>query len=786
MMKRFYLTCVFLVVAVCQMIAGPVSAEQALRTAREAAVKSMKKSSGKANAMQQPLKLAQKRTAATLIEGMTDYPLYYVFNRGEGQGYIIVAGEDRLQPILGMAEEGKFDASTTNENFKWWLDAMAYSVEQIARQPDARPAKVAPGKESAENSYLMSTQWAQNKPFNSRCPSPKAGADRCVTGCVATALAQICNYHRYPVKGIGEVAYTTRTYGIDIHEDLGAFEFDYNNMLDSYAGQYNSTQENAVATLMYACGIVNGMNYHPTASGSILNIDAIIKHLGFDKGARGYNRYDYDTYGWTELMNREIDNKRPVFYSAYNAHEGGHAFVIDGYNSQGLYHVNWGWGGNNNGFYDISLLNPYAPADGGFNYQQAMVVGLQPEGGNMAATVREKLRFDGLELEDEKASVAFNKGDMVKVLFSNIIPLFTDFDGYVGLGVYDKSGNLLRDYSTITALELTANQQGTLTLPWYTSRKMTDGRYTVRPIISPDGETIYVMTTAKGKGTAATLSMEVKGNEVTLGCYPAETLKLYPSERPSYTNGLDGATAGKVQSFYVTVVNNGDYYQGEVAVSLNGKQIGSNYVFLEPGETADIFCNGTMPAETGEYPMEVTADNAGSIGTCTLNVVSDEGLQAHLECKEIKAVKPVVNYGESLIVALTVACTDAYYDGGIYCSVHDVTNGYYIDWYKQNFYVNQDEEKTFTYTYLPTQLLDASCSKEARLKVEMGYVREGYIHELGTVYVDVVDPSAGITTVKTAGTKRKGIYNLQGMKMTKDLHELPKGIYIKDGILTYN
>lgn len=240
---------------------------------------------------------------------------------------------------------------------------------------------------------LLSSTWGQRAPYNFMCPlkspAPWGGyqpdEQHCRVGCVAVAMGQIMRYHRWPVCGEGSnsVVYpvlstSANTFSVDFSE--GAYDWD--NMINDYSGDYTEAEGRAVAELLYHCAVASNMLFEKTFSFStnFTAGDALVKYFHYD-GSRMHTkmRSDYSRNEWLDMIREELSQGRPIFYEAISISltEGvyAHSFVIDGYNADGLVHVNWGWYGHEDGYYDIDLLDPPGYQ---FNFYQDMIVGIQP------------------------------------------------------------------------------------------------------------------------------------------------------------------------------------------------------------------------------------------------------------------------------------------------------------------------------------------------------------------------------------------------------------------------
>lgn len=282
--------------------------------------------------------------------------------------FVVIANDDTFNAVLGYSD-GNLIGSIPPA-LQWWIDTMNASLEKILAD-ESRQTIILPEKYKTDVGSLVSSQWDQSEPYYNKCPeySPYTGAtNHYVTGCVATAMAQIMNFHKYPEKGKatshsyvfypngeGQTGQSTRAY-------FGV-KYDWANMLDRYSkGNYNETQANAVATLMFHCGVSVNMQYNTSAnggSGAYSSDAALALRNYFSYSTKLYHRDYFPVKEWMNIIYEEIDAGRPIEYGG-NSSSGGHAFVFDGYNADGLVHVNWGWSGSGDGYFDIATLNGYS------------------------------------------------------------------------------------------------------------------------------------------------------------------------------------------------------------------------------------------------------------------------------------------------------------------------------------------------------------------------------------------------------------------------------------------
>lgn len=295
-------------------------------------------------------------------------PAVYVFN-GE-DGFVLVSAEDDARAILGYSDHGRFDATDMPENMQFWLQMYA---DELASKPtfslkgrvQRRTAAHAQATYPIISPILGEVEWGQDEPYNNLCPT--VGGERSVTGCVATAISQIMYAHKYPAKGTGSKTYTTESHRLRLNVNFGATTYDWGNMLPYYKNNYNSTQANAVATLMYHVGVAADMDYDPDGSGAISSaaLAAITEYFGYNKSIHVLPK-DFMKEGTVlQTVASDLQEGRPVYISGSTINQEGHAFVCDGMQSDGYLHINWGWNGSGNGYFALSALDPENQGTGG-------------------------------------------------------------------------------------------------------------------------------------------------------------------------------------------------------------------------------------------------------------------------------------------------------------------------------------------------------------------------------------------------------------------------------------
>ena len=331
--------------------------------------------------------VVNRRKLAPARQGQQADPTYYVFNRGQQEGFIIVSGDDRAEEVLGYCDQGEFDYAQLPLNMRSWLEHYARQIESLRQADTKAPRRVAT---HPAISQLMTCTWNQNYPYNMNCPN-YFGQGTSVTGCVATAMAQIMYYQRSKStdRTLAAIpAYDTSTehptYG-HLHVD-GIPEgspIDWDHMRDSYSSS-SATEREAVANLMLYCGVSVEMDYTNSSSGaySYMVAEALKKYFGYGSSVQYTMQSYYSNDAWDELLYNELAQRRAFYLSGANA-EVGHAFVCDGYDGDRHYHINWGWGGQSDGYFLLTNLTPGSQgiggSDDGYNNGVEAIIGIEPE-----------------------------------------------------------------------------------------------------------------------------------------------------------------------------------------------------------------------------------------------------------------------------------------------------------------------------------------------------------------------------------------------------------------------
>ena len=516
---------------------------------------------------------------------------FYVFSGTQGKGYIIIAGDDRMPDIVGYSTNDSFDSNNLPEGFKAFLQLYDETLAAVRNEnsqviSDIKKAKANKKEHAVVAPLLRDINWAQEMPFNALCP-PYSGTENCLTGCVATAMAQIMRYHKYPQTIQADIPIYATTFGDEkLNKIPEGTPLDWDNMLPQYEeGAYNEQQQKAVATLMLSAGMAVKAKYGHSLTEAHTQTQAFVKYFGYDPDliAMPY-RSGYNVTEWKAIIDNELANKRPILYAASNANRAGHAFVCDGCDKNGLYHINWGWA-TNNGYYDISILNPsnsdYTPND--YTQEVQMVVGIAPDN-----KVEDKplVTDHGLTFKKSELYIKTNEDNTSRLNGITITEIgnrsLEEFKGDVGAAYIDANGeyHIISGEENYFKMDAAPNEY-TYYYQYYffvgIEKKLQPGTYTIVPVSRKDG-----------------------GNwEIIRAPYNRHKIKVTETEVTEITQDLtvefgaiDELYAKVENSFSITFTNNSDEDIDQKLIISNsskktsiGGQIAEVMISLKPGES---------------------------------------------------------------------------------------------------------------------------------------------------------------------------------------------------------
>ena len=537
---------------------------------------------------------------------------YHVFNIGASNGFVIVSGSDLTPDIIGYTDEGAFDAQNIPDNMNAWLQGYADQIEWVEKngeQVTESKVRKAPATSTVKSAIapLIQTKWAQDAPYNGMVPSG------CVTGCVATAMAQMLYYCAnkpgFP-QGTSKVipSYTdANSHYIESCEKITSF--DWSNMQLTYTGTESATLKNAVAKLMKYCGASVNMKYGSTSSSSTLKVaNSLNEYFGYDHHLRNVYRNQYSSAEWEDLIYQELVESRPVLYSGSSS-GGGHAFICDGYDADGYFHINWGWGGNHDGYYLLSLTNPEKGGTGsglspdGYTMDQDAVIGFhKPEIGFVEEDTRvscQKFDYTGTSVVPKnQTSFQF---DFTTHLKSELTYSYTFV---MGVGVYDSDNNLVNTVYAYTGdFDFTPSGETDVTYKYYLNLKsLTAGIYKIKQMSSISGSDVF--NPCKSSDDYYVQAV-VDDDNVTFSNIGPNT-NLVVSDMKLVTDGVEDA----IQTLTAKIKNTGsDAYHGNIYLYKGSTQYSGLGLHLESGESSMIELS-FIPTDPGTEEWVISTDIA--------------------------------------------------------------------------------------------------------------------------------------------------------------------------------
>ncbi len=324
----------------------------------------------------------QRKTAQSFFAAPSIDKSLSVFTIDKERGFAFVCEQDDKKLIIAYSKDSQLNIDDLPPAFVAWMQtynsSSSYSYAIPPEHSDVQP-------------LLAGTKWGQGAPYNRQCP--RYNGSTSVTGCVATAMAQVMRYHQYPDAGRGTIDYYTTSHGIHVERDLSKYSFSWHLMKDEYGNKTSEEDGDAVASLMASCGASVFMDYSPDASGAYQHdlVRGYVRNFAYDEDCAYVEREYFNNTEWHTMLQDEIVHGRPVNYGGSSKADGGHSFILDGFTYENgtvpYYHVNWGWNGNCDGYYLIADLFPTSngiPAvSQGFSSNQSMVIGVQPPNGVM-------------------------------------------------------------------------------------------------------------------------------------------------------------------------------------------------------------------------------------------------------------------------------------------------------------------------------------------------------------------------------------------------------------------
>ncbi len=617
-MKKFILTLGLALLAASMLQAAQVSEN----AARNIAAQFMQARGLGAIAPTAPMKAPRQGDAAPQSSAA-----YYVFNAQAGHGFVVVSGDDRTQQVLGYSDKGYFDPNNVPPVVQEWLEQYVVEIEMLDQGLIEAGAETATFPKAATVVQpLTKSQWGQDAPFYFQCP--KVGSDYCVTGCTATAMAQIMYYHKWPQSTAKAIpAYTTETSSISMPR-LGTTPFTWSAMKDYYSEEETSTTNSAnaaVAKLMLYCGQAVKMDYGTDASSGHDGSEVFVDYFGYSTKARQLFRCDYRYSDWENYILTELKAKRPVMYAGFK-HKGGHAYVCDGYDGNGYYHFNWGWYGSYDGYFLLSALYPQGGGTGsiqgnnGYNMAQRIIIGLEP---NTVSTSELNSVTECYGVSVEKTTYTrSSSSDPFEVTLSahhyNHSPVTRTYD--LGWGVYASDGYTRKlYYQTLDNNHTFAPEEYIkMTKTINFGKDFANGTYYLRPNSRQTGNASWLPCHYSGRNY---IKAVISGNTLTLTTTKTGNVNEVTASIKSYS-----AIKKTNRPLEVTLNVTNNSFNNDLPFYLwaNNNLVGANSLQLSRGSSGTVSISFT-PTTTGSHSIKVTADANGNNVYCTGQVTVSSG-----------------------------------------------------------------------------------------------------------------------------------------------------------------
>ncbi|MDR2127120.1 MAG: C10 family peptidase, partial [Prevotellaceae bacterium] len=564
------------------------------------------------------IRTVSKQVKRTSHSASQDEPVYYVFSLDGNRGFVIVAGDDVAVPVLGYSDENAYDES--NLNLMYWMECLSgeivYAIENnIAQGEETKTMWAAcengnPAVPMSVRDYvepLMQTKWDQDAPYSDLCPN------QWYTGCVATAMAQIMKFHNHPAQGTGSHSYIHPTLGT-VSANFGNTEYGWSDMTNTYNSSSSAAAKSAVATLMFHCGVSVDMEYGIDGSGAYESKipNAIRTYFDYDAGALYLHRNYYSYAEWLSMIKTELkDNSRPLFYVGYS-NSSGHAFVFDGYDENNFVHVNWGWGGSSDGYFEISALSPgtigIGGGSGGYNYSQTMITGIKPNAGGAAAAesqfglqsiassktsltaATETFNVSAVELTNTGSGTVSSSylGVMLCNQDDSYISHTTELKSYINLdpGYYYPSYTLLSNYQLPVGLS-----PGSYRL--YPVFSM-ESAAAMPAIIPCENGNKYILVTLNGNGT-----VDLSTNS-----------SVIPDLSLQSITAVNNLYQGKTGNINARIINSGTAdYNAPMMLKIGNNSLATDPVVIPAGTTKDVGFSGMITQTPGNYSLSIWYDH---------------------------------------------------------------------------------------------------------------------------------------------------------------------------------
>ena len=668
---------------------------------------------------------------------------FFVFNVGQNEGFVIVSGDDRTDEILGYADKGFIDSSAMPDGLRYLLDGYA---EQIAWMESHGQVARAASQSGVRTpiSPLIASRWNQGAPYNNNCPLVES--ERTVTGCVATAMAQLMYYHQYPTNPTTAIpGYTTATKKFVLNELPATTTFNWTAMTNTYNNNSTGDAADAVAELMQYCGWALRMDYNlsSTKGSSAYNEsipEALKTYFGYDSGVRSAMRKCYSYQEWVNLIYEELANSRPVILGGQGVGSG-HSFVCDGYDVDDYFHINWGWGGTSDGFFRLSALNPYEQGIGGsssmdgFSYSQDAVIGIQKPTG--ISSPGYCLSLEGFSFGNTDASKEYNRdsGEAFSGIEFQIVLWSYKFETNsfeAALQLTDAEGNAINDAFSVGTKSMSFNQNNTITVSNYSiPASVQDGTYYIKVMSRLNGSTDWQDCY---NYTQYQMTATISGNTLTITA-PMPSVSLPTSATITVAEAL---TVG-IETEVIASVTGGssDYHQNILLYEGDTKdtKVAGKQVDIPAGQTVDVHFT-YKPKTAGNKTLKIVANSTplGSKNVMVAESDATDNLELSFDATINNKTEGGQLYGNAFRASITATNSSATksYAGRLTCSVRKWTvtqngNETGISWeslttISQPLVIDKNGQTTLDFAY-------DGLEKDTRYSFRFTYIKDGEVKD---------------------------------------------------------
>lgn len=670
-------------------------------------------------------------TPVMTVSAADNQPALYVFDSENQNGYRILSADDLAVPVVGYADSGSFDPDNIPENMQTWLDFYAAEIA-AAREAGVKKSNAlrVARPERAAIAPICKTRWNQDAPYNNMCP--KSGLKMTYTGCVATAMAQVLKTYEYPTKcSGGTYSYYADEVKKTISLNFDNVTLDWDNMLDSYTGSSTTEQKDAVANLMYAVAVAGQMDFGVNASGTLglYMASGLVRNFGYDESMLYVLREWYTSDEWETMVYDQLAGGHAAYYDGSNT-QAGHAFVVDGYQGDGYFHLNWGWGGVSDGYFLLSALDPsnqgIGGSNAGYNIGQGIMLNMKPSDGQTTVT---PILFQ-LQGTLTAGSTTVNKGGSVTISggtyqgdkggfwnVSTVVPVpncrlgikFTPANG--GDPTYAISTTRFTDMD-----QYYGAYNFNVTIP----TALGSGTYVVTPVVRDgEGNNFDVMGRVGG---FSELIATVAGTKVTFSKPEYAEVKASDIDIPE--------TIYQGTTFAATFSLSNDseqYYNGSVyAAIVNYTASTSSVSVLE--NSLPILVN--LPAgESGEFGLNFDVTTKSTQGSRYFCLVDETGAVV----SDLVPVTVAANPGNGVISRGTLSVTNKAQNNLTFKFTAKCSSGYYSNKIYFAIFENNSYKTQFTSDFV---ILPAGESKMLSTSVDFSAGVVGTKYQVGAYYVD--------------------------------------------------